>query len=206
MRLQSFGKRVIDIMVAVTLLVILSPVIAAVAVAILMRMGRPVLFRQLRPGYKGRPFEMLKLRTMREETDAMGEPLSDDERLTRLGQWLRRTSLDELPQLWNVVRGEMSMVGPRPLLLEYLERYNSHQIRRHEAKPGITGLAQVSGRNSVPWESKFDLDIAYVDTWSLWLDIQILYRTLGLVVRGKGISAKGVQTMTRFGEDMEGPS
>lgn len=203
MRLQRVGKRIIDIVIAGTLLAIFSPVIAVVALAIRVRMGRPVLFRQCRPGYKAVPFEVLKFRTMREATDAMGRPLADDERLTELGLMLRRTSLDELPQLWNVVRGDMSLVGPRPLLLEYLDRYSPYQMRRHEAKPGITGLVQVNGCNSVSWEDKFDLDIAYVERWSLWLDVQILYRTVGLVVRGKGISGEGVQTMTRFGEDGE---
>jgi lipopolysaccharide/colanic/teichoic acid biosynthesis glycosyltransferase len=184
-------------------LLVFSPVMALVAMAILIRMGPPVLFRQVRPGYRGAPFEVLKFRTMRDACDRDGKPLPDAERLTPLGRFLRRTSLDELPQLWNVVRGEMSLVGPRPLLMEYLDRYSPEQARRHDVKPGITGLAQINGRNAIPWEHKFDLDVWYVDHWSLWLDLRILIGTVRKVLKGEGISGGGVPTMTKFGEEPE---
>jgi len=191
-------KRLIDFVVAALGLVLLSPVLFVVAVAIAIKLGRPVLFRQRRPGLHGEPFTPLKFRTMRDLRDADGRLLSDAERLTRFGLLLRRTSLDELPSLWNVVRGDMSLVGPRPLLMEYLDHYTPEQARRHSARPGITGLAQVSGRNAVPWEERFALDVWYVDHWSLWLDLRILGRTLIKVVRREGISGAGEATMSRF--------
>jgi lipopolysaccharide/colanic/teichoic acid biosynthesis glycosyltransferase len=192
------NKRLLDVVVAGGGLVVLSPVIAVIAVLIALRMGFPVFFRQTRPGYRGEPFEVVKFRTMRNAVDANGKPLSDNERLTPLGRMLRRTSLDEIPQLWNVLRGDMSLVGPRPLLMEYLERYTPEQMRRHDVKPGITGLAQVSGRNNVPWEQKFELDVWYADNWSLWLDLKILARTILKVLRAEGVSAKGMATMSNF--------
>lgn len=196
-------KRFFDLIIAGGALLVLSPVIAIVAVLVRLRMGSPIIFRQTRPGYKGKPFDVLKFRTMLDARDDDGNLLSDSERLTSLGRFLRRTSLDELPQLWNVIRGDMSIVGPRPLLMEYLDRYSSEQMRRHNVKPGITGMAQINGRNALRWEDKFVLDVWYADHWSLWLDIRILFGTVRKVFRGEGISGQGVPTMTRFGEDSE---
>ncbi len=187
-----------DILGAASGLVLLSPVLAALALAILWQMGRPVLFRQIRPGLQGRPFAMVKFRTMSKAMDARGRPLPDAQRLTRLGRFLRATSLDELPELWNVMRGEMSLVGPRPLLMEYLPLYAPSQARRHEVRPGITGWAQVNGRNALSWEEKFALDVWYVDNRSLWLDLRILWLTLLKAARREGISAAGEATMPRF--------
>lgn len=202
MALRSI-KRSMDVIVAVGALLVLWPIIAIVAVLVLLQLGSPMIFRQQRPGYKGEPYEVLKFRTMLDARDDDGNLLSDSERLTSLGRFLRRTSLDELPQLWNVIRGDMSIVGPRPLLMEYLDRYSSEQMRRHNVKPGITGLAQINGRNALRWEDKFVLDVWYADHWSLWLDIRILFGTVRKVFRGEGISGQGVPTMTRFGEDSE---
>ena len=185
-------KRVIDVTTAMAGLLVLAPALVALAVAIRLTMGRPILFRQVRPGWRGRPFELVKFRTMR-----AGQG-SDDERLTPLGRFLRRTSLDELPQLWNVVRGELSLVGPRPLLMTYLSRYTAGQSRRHEVKPGITGWAQVNGRNALGWDEKFALDLWYVDHWSLRLDLRILALTLIKVSRQSGISQPGHATMPEF--------
>jgi lipopolysaccharide/colanic/teichoic acid biosynthesis glycosyltransferase len=191
-------KRLTDIAGALALLAVASPILALAALAILLTMRRPILFRQARTGMGGRVFTLLKLRTMR--TSGPGDAVSahDDQRLTAVGSWLRATSLDELPQLWNVLRGEMSLVGPRPLLPCYLERYTAGQARRHEVPPGITGLAQVSGRNRLSWEEKFALDVSYVDHWSLRLDLWILWRTLVAVVRREGIGASGHVTMPEF--------
>ncbi len=191
-------KRALDILGAAAGLVLLSLLLAAVALLVRWQMGRPVLFRQTRPGLNGRPFAMVKFRTMRDAADAAGRPLPDAERLTPLGRFLRATSLDELPELWNVLRGEMSLVGPRPLLMEYLPLYSAVQARRHEVKPGITGWAQVNGRNALTWDDKFSLDVWYVDNRSLWLDLRILGQTLLKVVRREGISAAGEATMPRF--------
>jgi lipopolysaccharide/colanic/teichoic acid biosynthesis glycosyltransferase len=171
-----------------------------IALLVWRTMGRPVLFRQARPGLHGKPFVMYKFRTMRDLRDAEGNLLPDEARLTPFGRWLRTTSLDELPELVNVLRGEMSLVGPRPLLMEYLERYTPEQARRHEVKPGITGWAQIHGRNNLSWEERLRLDVWYVDHWSLWLDLKILWRTLWMVLRREGISAQGHATMPRFGE------
>ena len=187
-------KRAIDITAAVGALVLAAPLLLALAVAIRAAMGAPVLFRQRRVGLGGRPFTLLKLRTMR--AASAGEP--DEVRLTRLGALLRAWSLDELPQLWNVVRGDMSLVGPRPLLPEYLARYTAEQARRHEVRPGVTGLAQVSGRNGLTWEEKFALDVRYIDERCLALDLRILWRTLVAVVRQDGVSAAGHATMPEF--------
>lgn len=161
-------------------------------------MGSPIFFRQVRPGLHGRPFALFKFRTMNERRDASGHLLPDGIRLTRLGEWMRRLSLDEVPQLINVIKGEMSLVGPRPLLLQYLDRYTPEQARRHEVRPGITGWAQVNGRNALSWEKKFDLDVWYVDHWSFWLDLRILWMTLVKVIRKEGISAAGEATMSEF--------
>jgi len=191
-------KRIFDVVASSAALFLLSPVIAIVAWQIRRKMGSPVLFRQVRPGLNGRPFEMVKFRTMKDAFDDAGRPLPDSERLTRFGQFLRSSSLDELPELWNVLKGDMSLVGPRPLLVEYLPLYSPEQYRRHEARPGITGWAQVNGRNSLGWDKKFKLDVWYVDNQSLWLDIKILFLTVKKVLVRDGISAEGEATMSKF--------
>ena len=192
-------KRAVDLSGAGATLVLLSPVLAAVAVAVRLTMGSPVLFRQERPGLGGKPFTMYKFRTMCDARDRVGKLLDDAARLTRLGRFLRRTSLDELPELVNVLRGEMSLVGPRPLLMQYLSRYSPEQARRHEVKPGITGWAQINGRNAITWEEKFTLDVWYVDHRSLLLDMKILLGTMWKVIRRDGISAAEHATMPEFG-------
>lgn len=179
-------------------LLLLSPLLAALGLLVRQRLGSPVLFRQVRPGLGGEPFEMVKFRTMTDARDANGTLLPDSERMTPLGQFLRSSSLDELPELWNVVRGEMSLVGPRPLLMRYLDRYTPEQARRHEVRPGITGLAQVSGRNALSWEDKFALDVWYVDHRSLGLDLKILAQTVLKVVRRDNVSASDHVTMPEF--------
>jgi len=194
MRGRPVVKRGLDVAVALPALALLAPVLLLTALAVRLSMGSPVLFRHRRAGYRGRPFTLLKFRTMR--PGAPGEP--DDARLTRLGALLRAASLDELPQLWNVLCGDMSLVGPRPLLMEYLARYTPEQARRHDVPPGITGLAQVRGRNAITWEEKFALDVWYVDHASLRLDLYILWRTLVAVVRRSGVSAPGHATMPVF--------
>lgn len=191
-------KRCIDIVGAGLGLIVLSPVLAVVAVAVWMQMGRPVMFQQMRPGLNGQAFRMYKFRTMSNKWDEEGNLLPDEQRLTSLGKFLRKTSLDEFPELFNVLKGDMSLVGPRPLLMQYLERYTSEQARRHEVKPGITGCAQVNGRNAISWEEKFALDVWYVDNRSLWLDIKILAITTWKVFRREGISAQGEATMPEF--------
>jgi sugar transferase EpsL len=193
--MSSFAKRVTDIVLAGSALLISAPLMAAIALAIRLSMGRPILFRQMRPGYRGKPFKLLKFRTMNAARDARGGRLPDAERLTPIGRLLRRLSLDELPQLWNVLRGDMSLVGPRPLLMQYMDRYTPEQARRHDTKPGITGWAQVHGRNGLTWPEKFSLDLWYVDNWSWWLDIRILRRTVWQVLKREGISQPGHATM-----------
>jgi lipopolysaccharide/colanic/teichoic acid biosynthesis glycosyltransferase len=192
------AKRVLDTLGAFAGLLMLSPVMAVVAAAIRITMGAPVFFGQIRPGFQAQPFTLFKFRTMAHASEESGSRLPDEQRLTRLSRFLRATSLDELPQLWNVIKGDMSLVGPRPLLPEYLPRYNEFQRRRHEVKPGITGWAQVNGRNGLIWEQKFELDVWYVDHWSLWLDVKILWMTVLKVVCGKGISQAGHATMPEF--------
>jgi sugar transferase EpsL len=191
-------KRVIDVVGASTALVVLSPLLAVVALLVRVRMGTPVLFRQQRPGRDGRPFEMTKFRTMTDRRGPDGELLPDADRLTALGKWLRRTSVDELPELLNVVHGDMSLVGPRPLLMQYLPLYSSEQARRHEVRPGITGWAQVNGRNAVTWDEKFELDVWYVDHRSTRLDVEILVKTVSQVISGHGVSAPGHATIEPF--------
>ena len=191
-------KRSLDIIIAGLGLLILSPLLIVISLVILIQIGRPVLFIQMRPGLNGKPFYMYKFRTMTDETDELGNLLPDEQRLTSLGRFLRSTSLDELPELFNVLKGDMSLVGPRPLLMQYLDRYTPEQARRHEMKPGITGWAQVNGRNAISWEEKFALDVWYVDNWSLWLDIKILALTIIQVFRRQGINADGSATMTEF--------
>ena len=191
-------KRIFDILLAGLGLIVLSPVFILIAIAIRIKLGRPVMFKQMRPGLQGRSFFMYKFRTMTDKRDENGVLLPDEMRLTRLGKFLRSSSLDELPELFNVLKGDMSLVGPRPLLMQYLERYTPDQARRHEAKPGITGWAQVNGRNAINWEEKFALDVWYVDNCSLWLDVKILFMTVVKVFRREGISAEGEATMAEF--------
>lgn len=191
-------KRLFDIVVAGLALLLMSPVLAVVAICILIFVGSPVIFRQQRPGLAGRPFTILKFRTMTSRRTENGELLPDAQRLTQLGRFLRATSLDELPTLVNVVLGNMSLVGPRPLLMEYLPLYSDEQARRHEVAPGITGWAQVNGRNALSWEEKFQLDVWYVDNHSIWLDLKILWLTLVKVLKREGISHPGDSTMPKF--------
>lgn len=194
-------KRLFDLVIASFALLLLFPVLLLVAWLVHRRLGSPVLFRQVRPGRHGKPFEMVKFRTMRDAVDTEGNALPDAERLTPFGRFLRSTSLDELPELWNVIKGDMSLVGPRPLLMEYLPLYSKEQARRHEVRPGITGWAQVNGRNAVSWPEKFALDIWYVDNRSLLLDIRILLLTIKKVFVREGISAEGQATASRFTGD-----
>jgi sugar transferase EpsL len=191
-------KRAFDFTFSLGLILLLSPVMLATAIVVAWRMGFPVLFRQQRPGLHGRPFDVLKFRTMSDEAGKDGQPLSDEARLTNLGAVLRRFSLDELPQAFNVLRGEMSLVGPRPLLMEYLPLYSREQMRRHDVRPGITGWAQVNGRNALSWEDKFALDVWYVDSRSFWLDLKILAMTAGRVFSGSGVSKEGFVTTEKF--------
>lgn len=195
----GFMKRLLDASLSLVLLVILSPVLLLTAFLVMLLIGRPILFRQPRPGLKGRVFTMVKFRTMNERRDAAGNLLPDAERLTPFGRFLRSSSLDELPELWNVLKGEMSLVGPRPLLVEYLPLYTEEQGRRHDVRPGITGWAQVNGRNAISWDEKFKLDVWYVDHLSLSLDAKILWMTVAKVFRREGISARGQATIGKFG-------
>ena len=192
------SKRIFDLLLTVPGMVIISPLLAALALSVWRAHGSPVLFKQKRPGYRGQPFMNYKFRTMTEKRDAQGNLLPDAERLTRLGRLLRSTSLDELPELFNVLRGEMSLVGPRPLLMQYLERYTPEQARRHNVMPGMTGWAQINGRNALTWEEKFRLDVWYVDHWSLWLDIKILIQTFWKAIRREGISQPGHVSAEEF--------
>lgn len=191
-------KRLIDIAGASAGLLLLSPLLAVAAILVRWQMGSPILFAQMRPGLHGRPFRMLKLRTMLDAHGTDGRLLSDADRLTALGRFLRSTSIDELPGLWSVLRGDMSLVGPRPLLMEYLPLYSAEQMRRHDVRPGLTGWAQVNGRNALDWEAKFALDVWYVDNRSFWLDIRIIFMTLAKVLKRDDISAEGEATMSKF--------
>ena len=196
--IRAFVKRLFDMVAAALALLLLAPALALIAWQVRRKLGSPVLFRQVRPGLHGQPFEMVKFRTMTDERCADGALLPDAQRLTPFGRFLRASSLDELPELWNVIKGDMSLVGPRPLLMEYLPLYTREQARRHEVRPGITGWAQVNGRNAISWEDRFALDVWYVDHPRLWLDIIILWMTVRKVLRRDGISAAGEATMTRF--------
>jgi lipopolysaccharide/colanic/teichoic acid biosynthesis glycosyltransferase len=191
-------KRVLDVALSLVALVLLLPVIAIVALLVWAKLGSPVFFRQVRPGLHGKPFEMVKFRTMLESVDEHGRILDDSQRLTKFGRFLRSSSLDELPELWNVLKGDMSLVGPRPLLMEYLPLYTARQYKRHDLRPGITGWAQVNGRNSLSWEKKFDLDVWYVENHSLRLDAKIIFLTIKKVIKREGISADGQETMPKF--------
>jgi lipopolysaccharide/colanic/teichoic acid biosynthesis glycosyltransferase len=192
------SKRLLDLALTIPLAVLISPLLLVIAALVLFTHGRPVLFRQLRPGYRGKPFYVYKFRTMTEDSDEQGNMLPDTHRLTRLGSFLRSYSLDELPELFHVLSGKMSLVGPRPLLMQYLERYTPEQKRRHDALPGITGWAQVNGRNTLTWEDKFRYDVWYVDHWSPWLDIKILAITFWKVLRREGINQPGRATADEF--------
>jgi sugar transferase EpsL len=192
------SKRAFDLCLALPLLVLVSPALCIIAILVRLNLGTPVLFRQVRPGFMGYPFVNLKFRTMRDAVNAQGRPLPDTVRLTRLGRFLRSLSLDELPELFNVLRGEMSLVGPRPLLMQYLERYSPEQSRRQHVLPGITGWAQINGRNAISWEDKFALDVWYVDNWSLWLDVRILALTPWKALKREGISQPGHATAEEF--------
>ncbi|MGB9640120.1 MAG: sugar transferase [Anaerolineales bacterium] len=196
-------KRLFDLLCAILLLIILSPLFMLIALIIWITMGYPIFFCQLRPGYKGKPFVCYKFRTMNDKRDQQGNLLPDEFRLTRVGKFLRATSLDELPELFNVLRGEMSLVGPRPLLMQYLQRYTSEQNRRHDVLPGITGWAQINGRNALSWEEKFRLDLWYVDNWSFWLDLKILAITFWKVIKREGINQPGFATAEEFMGRME---
>lgn len=191
-------KRLLDIIIAAIALILLSPLYAFVAYKVKKNLGSPVLFRQVRPGLHGKPFEMIKFRSMKDALDAQGNPLPDSERLTPFGKMLRSSSLDEMPELWNVIKGDMSIVGPRPLLTEYLPLYNTEQAKRHNVRPGMTGHAQVNGRNAIGWEEKFKLDTWYVDNQSTLLDFKIMFKTVHKVLAKDDISAEGEATMTKF--------
>ena len=191
-------KRLFDVFCSLLGLVMLLPIVLVVTLLILWKFGAPVFFRQTRPGLNGKPFEMVKFRTMLDESDSTGNPLPDSERMTPFGQFLRSASLDELPGLWNVLKGDMSLVGPRPLLMEYLPLYSKEQYWRHQVRPGVTGWAQVNGRNAISWEEKFKLDVWYVDNRSFWLDLKILSLTVKKVLVRDGISGEGEATMSKF--------
>jgi sugar transferase EpsL len=191
-------KRLFDFSLASFVSFIFAPIIVLLVLLVRFKLGSPALFKQQRPGLFGKPFNIYKFRTMNNHKNAKGELLPDAERLTSFGKWLRSTSLDELPSLWNVLKGEMSLVGPRPLLMEYLPLYNAEQARRHELKPGITGWAQVNGRNAISWEEKFKLDVWYVDNQSFWLDVKIIFLTIKKVIFKDGVNAKGEATMPKF--------
>ena len=191
-------KRLLDIIIASIALILLSPLYFYVAHKVKKNLGSPVLFRQVRPGLHGKPFEMIKFRSMKDAVDAQGNPLPDNERLTPFGKMLRSSSLDEMPELWNVIKGDMSIVGPRPLLMEYLPLYNQEQAKRHLVRPGMTGHAQVNGRNAISWEEKFKLDTWYVENQSVWLDFKIMLKTVKKVLAKDDISEAGEATMTKF--------
>jgi lipopolysaccharide/colanic/teichoic acid biosynthesis glycosyltransferase len=197
MRNQSF-KRFIDIIGSLIGLVLASPVIIIISLIIYFTMGRQIFFKQVRPGLKGKPFVIYKFRTMLDLRDEKGNLLPDEKRLTTIGKFLRSTTLDELPEFWNVLKGDMSLVGPRPLLMEYLDRYTPEQARRHNVKPGMTGWAQVNGRNAISWEEKFKLDVWYVDNWNILLDLKIIFLTILKILKREGISAEGHATMPEF--------
>jgi sugar transferase EpsL len=194
----SAAKRILDIVGSLGGLVLFGPFLLFIAALVRFKLGSPILFRQTRPGFRGQPFEMLKFRTMTDQRGANGQLLPDEKRLPRFGKLLRATSLDELPELWNVLRGDMSLVGPRPLLMQYLERYTPEQARRHDVKPGLTGWAQINGRNAISWEEKFRLDVWYVDHWNILLDLKILFLTVWKIIRREGVSAAEHVTMPEF--------
>ena len=195
---MPFSKRIFDLLIASFGLIILSPFIIVIAILVRIFLGTPILFRQTRPGYKGKPFTIYKFRTMTDARDSQGNLLSDEIRLTRFGKFLRGLSLDELPELFNILRGNMSLVGPRPLLMEYLPLYSPEQMRRHDVRPGLSGWAQVNGRNALDWQTRFALDVWYVDHWSFWLDIKIIFMSLWKAIQREGISQPGQATTEYF--------
>ncbi|MHA1749059.1 MAG: sugar transferase [Promethearchaeota archaeon] len=195
---RRYGKRFFDLFLTVPALIIFAPLMAVIAILVRIDLGRPVIFRQKRPGLHGDLFKLYKFRTMIGESDFHGHLLPDEKRIKGFGKFLRKTSLDELPELWNVIKGYISLVGPRPLLVKYLDRYTPEQARRHEVKPGITGWAQVNGRNAITWEEKFKYDVWYVENLSLWLDIKIIFMTIVKVIKGEGINQPGQATMEEF--------
>jgi sugar transferase EpsL len=195
---HRYGKRALDLALTIPALIVLSPVLLLIALSVRLTLGAPILFRQMRPGLYGKPFTLYKFRTMTDARDAQGNLLPDAARLTPFGRFLRATSLDELPELWNVLKGDMSLVGPRPLLMQYLDRYTPEQARRHDVRPGITGWAQVNGRNALTWEQKFALDVWYVDHLSFWLDLKIIALTLWKILKREGISQPGQATVEYF--------
>jgi lipopolysaccharide/colanic/teichoic acid biosynthesis glycosyltransferase len=191
-------KRIFDLSFSILVLPVALGVLAIVAALVFISLGRPVFFTQVRPGLGGRPFRLIKFRTMRNEFDPNGNPLPDVDRMTRFGRFLRSSSLDELPEFWNIIRGDMSLVGPRPLLVQYLERYNERQARRHEVRPGLTGWAQVNGRNAISWDQRLEMDVWYVENHSIWVDLKILLKTVVSILHRRGISADGEATMPEF--------
>jgi sugar transferase EpsL len=195
---RAYGKRWFDLTITVPLLIVALPLLGLIMLLVRLRLGSPVFFKQQRPGYQGKPFTILKFRTMTDDRDAEGKLLADSERMTSFGRFLRGSSLDELPELLNVLRGNMSLVGPRPLLMAYLDLYTPEQMRRHDVPPGITGYAQISGRNALSWEDRFELDLWYVEHLSLWLDLQVLFKTIWKVIQREGISQTNHVTMTEF--------
>jgi lipopolysaccharide/colanic/teichoic acid biosynthesis glycosyltransferase len=203
MAYKRFGKRLLDIIASGLSILVLSPVFLLIGIMVWIKLGRPILFTQVRPGYMARPFTMYKFRTMKNDKNNQGELLSDEERITLFGRWLRSTSLDELPELFNVIFGHISLVGPRPLLMSYLPLYSKDQYRRHEVKPGITGLAQVSGRNNLSWPKRLAIDVEYVNHVSFWLDIKILFKTIFKVIRREGIVSEGFVSSAPFRGETE---
>lgn len=196
--MRNFIKRLFDIISSAVALIIISPLLIILAVLVRLKLGSPILFRQQRPGLGGKAFAIYKFRTMTDRHDATGNLLPDDQRLPAFGRFLRSTSFDELPELLNVFKGDMSVVGPRPLMMKYLGRYSPEQARRHEVKPGITGWAQINGRNTVSWEDKFKLDVWYVDNWTFWLDMKIIFRSIWMVIAREGITQQGRATIDEF--------
>jgi lipopolysaccharide/colanic/teichoic acid biosynthesis glycosyltransferase len=198
LKIEQLIKLLLDKSIAAIVLLLLFPIILITGIAVYFKLGNPVIFAQPRPGKDSRIFTFYKFRTMTDARDSAGNFLPDNERITPFGEWLRQTSLDELPQLWNVFIGEMSFIGPRPLIVAYLDRYTPEQARRHEVLPGITGLAQINGRNAISWEEKFNLDVWYIDNWTLWLDLKILFLTVGKVLKRDGINQEGYATSEEF--------
>jgi lipopolysaccharide/colanic/teichoic acid biosynthesis glycosyltransferase len=196
--MRHFVKRLFDIISSAAGLIVISPLLVVLAVLVRLKLGSPILFRQQRPGLGGKAFVIYKFRTMTDQRDASGNLLPDEQRLPAFGRFLRSTSFDELPELLNVLKGDMSIVGPRPLMMKYLSRYTTEQARRHEVKPGITGWAQINGRNAISWEDKFKLDVWYVDNWALWLDVKIILKSIWMVVTKQGITQQGRATMDEF--------
>lgn len=197
-RKTPFSKRLLDIILSAIILILASPLLFLTAVLIFLSYGAPIFFKHERPGKDGLPFRLIKFRSMRDARDQEGNILPDAERITRFGQFIRRTSIDELPEFYNVLRGDMSLVGPRPLLMQYLQRYSAEQARRHDVLPGVTGWAQINGRNAISWDDKFKYDLWYIDHWTFWLDVKIIFLTIWKVLKGDGVSQPGRATMDEF--------